>query len=274
MGVYDGVIEMSVTKQNYYKALARARRHYNLTVDDFIIVDHSALLLASSAYMAPYMTIAVNEATYTRLKTYALEDCTVDKHIRLFDDVLCRRQQVADIDNKRINGSYWTLTRPYLREWTEARLRDVKITRDQQVQYMRELNLLSEVVLPPATNNRDKAIERIKSIALYLGVHLDEMFLMDQTIQCVVDNVAPDNGRLLLGVASSSFLRAQKENNIPKSTEFTTNGRTFVGYEVEENVYLTSLPASTIKAVLGAEGPHTVKSTKMTYLAYQHLTRD
>lgn len=261
-----GITAMSISKYNYEPLLARVKRHYNLKVDDFVVVDNAAMLLASTTLCCEYISIAVTPVMFDRLKTYTLPDCDVNNHIKLLNGVLCRRIQLPEIENRMWSGKCWTLTKEYLIKEREAILGQKTLSKNRQKQTTRELALLNMVgAIPEDTSNKAKALLRIRRVALYLGVTVAELFLCDQTIQCVQDNIKMDNDILVLGIDNQLWSKIIRNVTVPNTIEFFTNGCTYNGYELEHNTYVTTMPNALCQQVLNNDGPYHCPAFGVTY---------
>lgn len=263
---------MSISMFNYSNRLAMAKRHYNLSVDDFMVVDDSAMMLAKSYYHCDYITLAVNPAIFDKLKTRALGDCTVKNHIRLTADILCRRIESVEIENRRWVGSCYTVTREYLKAKLNAELQGVHVTKTREKQIQREIDLLAlidaEIV---ASSNKAKAVTRIRSTALYLGVMVEELIVLGQTVKCLQDDIKTDNNILLIGLEDTQLTKLKKTVTFPDKTDTFESGVKISGYEIEENVYVVPLRKETYKDILKEDRAYFDKPLELMAYAYKYF---
>lgn len=263
---------MNISKFNYSSFLARAKRHYNLNVDDFIVVDGAALMLASASYYCQYITIAVTPEKFDQLKKFPLADCTLNNHIKLLDGVACRRVTQPEIDNKRWIGNCWSMSREYLTAERKAALGERAVSEKKQLQLSREIALLDLVdATLPATSNKAKALVRIRSAALYLGVPVEDLFLCNQAIECMVNDIKMDNDTLILGIDNLQWSKLIKKVTVPNSAKFYADGKNITGYELELGTYIVTMPAALCSDVLQAGKIHHSDATGMTYLSTKFM---
>lgn len=263
---------MAISKFNYSSYIARTKRHYNLNVDDFIVVDEAARMLASSVYHCEFIAIAVTAEKFEELKKYPLADCDVKNHIRLLEGVFCRRQQLPEVEAKKWNGNCWSLTREYLKQTLEAELLGPKTTAYRQTQINRELDLLS-VMNPdvPITSNSGRAQKRIASAILYMGISKDDITVMDQTIGALTDDIKPDNSIIVIGVEAKQFAKVKQAVTIPNSVDFHSGAKIYSGFEIEPNTYVVPVSKKVYEATTAAKGPYYDKAMGMTYLRLKYL---
>lgn len=248
-------LQMTISMFNYGNALAAAKRHYNLAVDDFIVVDGSAMVLARSVYHAPYITIAVSPERFDALKKFPLRPCEVKNHIRLTDNVLCRRLKLPEVENRRWVGNCYTVTREYLVADLNEQLQGRSVSKKRQLDIQRELKLLSYVDAHlTATSNKAKAISRIRSVALYMGVEMNELVVLGQTIACLRDDVKTDNDILFIGYDTDKLAKVRSKVTFPHKSETFENGKAYKGYEIDPNVYVMSVPKDLYDAVIDETG--------------------
>lgn len=263
---------MAISKFNYSSYIARAKRHYNLNVDDFIVVDEAARMLASSVYHCAFITIAVTAEKFEALKKYPLPDCDVKNHIQLLDGVLCRRQQLPEPENKKWSGNCWSLTREYLKQTLEAELLGPKTTAYRQMQINRELELLSTLNPDvPVTSNSGRAQQRIASAILYMGISKDDITVMDQTIGALTDDIKPDNSIIVIGVETKQFAKIKQSVTIPGAKDFHSGPKVYSGFEIEPNTYVVPVSKKVYDAATEAKGPYYDKAMGMTYLRLKYL---
>lgn len=263
---------MNISKFNFGSLLARAKRHYNLNVDDFIVVDETALMLASAAYYCKYITIAVSSEKFDQLKKFPLGDCTVNNHVKLVDGVLCRRVTKVELDNKRWIGNCWSMTREYLTAERKAALGERRVSEEKQLELSREIALLDMVdATLPATSNKAKALVRIRSVALYLGVPIEDLFLCDQAIECMVNDIKMDNDTLVLGIDNTQWSKIIRKVTVPNSTKFYSGSKEITGYELELGTYIVTMPNALCNDVLQASGIHYSAALDMTYLSTKFM---
>lgn len=242
---------MSVSMFTYSNRLANVKRHYNLSVDDFLVVDASAMMLARSVYHAAFITIAVNEEKFDQLKKYALRTCGIKDHIQLSDDVLCRRMAVNEGANRRWVGNCYSLTREYLTARLNAELTAGKASKTRQLEINRELNLLYTIDSDiAAVTNRSKAICRIASVGLYMNVSVDDLVVLGQTVGCLRDDTKTDNDILIIGYDALKLSKIRDKITFPEISTSWESGKEIRGYEIDPNVYVLPLPSEMYKETI------------------------
>jgi len=263
---------MAISKFNYCKYLSRVKGHYNLNVDDFIVVDDAARILSSSVYHCEHITIAVSSERFDELKKHPLPECTVKNHIKLLEGVLCRRMQLPEADEKKWVGNCWSLTREYLKHILEAELVGAKTTAVRQVQINREIELLANMnPEQTVTSNSGRVQARIGSAILYMGVHKEDITIMDQTIKALTDNIKPDNDLVIIGVEAKEFAKVKRKMAIPEATDFHSGAKIYSGFEIEPNTYVVPLSKKVYDATTLAKGPYYDKAMGMTYLRLKYV---
>jgi len=263
---------MNISKFNFSTFLARAKRHYNLNVDDFIVVDTAALMLASASYYCQYITIAVTPEKFDQLKKFPLADCPLRDHIKLLDGVACRRVTKQEPENKRWSGNCWSMSREYLTAERKAALEARSISENKQKELSREIAMLDLVdATLPATSNKAKALVRIRSAALYLGVPIEDLFLCDQTIECMVNDIKMDNDTLVLGIDNTQWSKIIKKVTVPNSAKFYNGSKETTGYELELGTYIVTMPNALCNDVIQAGKIHYSDALGMTYLSTKFM---
>lgn len=263
---------MAISKFTYSKYLSRVKGHYNLNVDDFIVVDEAARMLSSSVYHCEYITIAVSSQRFDELKKHTLPECTVKNHIKLLEGVLCRRVQLPEVDEKKWVGNCWALTREYLKRVLEAELVGTKTTAVRQIQINREIELLTN--LNPeqtVTSNSGRVQARVDSAILYMGVNKEDITIMDQTIKALTDNIKPDNDLIIIGIEAKEFAKVKRKMAIPEATDFHSGAKIYSGFEIEPNTYVVPLSKKVYDATTAAKGPYYDKAMGMTYLRLKYV---
>lgn len=263
---------MEISKFNFGVYLTRAKRHYNLSVDDFVVVDESAMVLSSAKYYSAYISIAVNPDKFNELKKINLPDSDVRGHIKLIEGVYCRPVQLPEISARRWSGSCWVLTREYLTATRKAALTGPSVSANRQKELQRDIELLDLVdATLPATTNKAKALVRVRSVALYLGIPINDLVLCDQSIKCLVDNVKMDNDTLVLGIDKERFEKLRKKVTVPSKTKFYADAKNMVGYEFEPATYIVTMPTGLYNTVCQAPGIHHDAVLDIAFLSIKHI---
>lgn len=263
---------MTISKHNHFKILAQAKRHYNLQVDEFVAVSDYAMMLCGAKAYTDTITIAVSPERFKELKKYVLPECKVRGHIQLTSQVLCRRMELPENENKRWVGHTWSLTREYITACLNSALqaRDLPVARQKVVS--RELELLAHIDAGlTVTSNKAKADLRIKSAAMYLGVKVTDLVVIDQTIECLRDDIATDNGMLIIGISVDLLSKIKRKVVLPEVGTFFSHQQEYKGIETDDNTYLVSLRDDWYEECMGSQDVHIDKKDDRNYLAYKYL---
>lgn len=262
---------MTISKANYQKYLSRARNHYNLNVDDITVVSESAAMLATARYSCPHITIAVSKEKYTELKKFVLPDSGIKNHIKLLEGVMCRLVEEAELNSRRLIGNYWSLTKEFIKETLTRQAEKSNLTVIRRKEIQRELALLDyKTAEDGELTNRSKAMARINSTTLYLDIDNNDVCVIDQTINCLIDDVATDNSIILIGIETSVFAKIKKNRGIVTSKDVMSGTRTFRGFEIEPNTYVIVIPKKNHVDIMATEGIYWDKATGFSYLALKN----
>lgn len=264
---------MPINKMNHRSILAHAKRHYNLATDDFVAVDEYAMLLSGAKPFVEDVAIAVSSETFDKLKKFPLQDCSKVGYIRLTSNVVCRRLQLPENDNKRWAHGTWTLTREYLVAIRSSILQDRSASAAKQKKVSRELELLNNIDADlPLTSNKAKADLRIRTAATYLGIKTTDLILIDQTIACLVDDIAADNNVLPVGISEQLLGKVKRKVILPEKAMHFGSFRGYNSIDTGDQVYVVSIPTPLFDKIIEAKGVfNSTEEDPSTYMAYKYV---
>lgn len=263
---------MAISKHNSAQYLARVRRHYNLQADDIIAVDKYAMMLAGAKLYGGALTIGLTAEAFEKVSKYPLEWAKEKGYLTLFEGVIARKANPAEMQHKRWVGHCWAVTREYLVTERNNILLHPKTTRKRQEEVQAELKLLDIIdATVPATSVKAIALRRLNHAIASTDVNKEDVVLVDQTIPLILEGIKSQYDLMVIAIPFVQLERLRKNPDFPPEKEFFTNTTLVRGHEVSDNTYVVAINAPLHKKVRDARDRYSTGNTPFTYYSFEYV---